>query len=160
MKKWALILAAFMAVVVAAFNEPPPPGEAGGDASPPSVAEIPVADNSFCFVCHVNYREEKLAVRHARNNVGCTKCHGGSGDHCDDEDNVTPPNVMYTREKVAPECMKCHPKAKLQGTEGHKPYFQDDAAKKKACTECHGEHRLGLRTVRWDKNTGELLAEE
>jgi hypothetical protein len=25
------------------------------------------------------------------------------------------------------------------------------------CTDCHGEHRLKLRTVQWDKTTGKLL---
>jgi hypothetical protein len=26
-----------------------------------------------------------------------------------------------------------------------------------ACSDCHGDHRLKLRSVRWDKKTGELL---
>ena len=30
-------------------------------------------------------------------------------------------------------------------------------ATSRGCTDCHGDHRLRLRTVRWDKKTGKLL---
>ena len=30
--------------------------------------------------------------------------------------------------------------------------------KKVVCTDCHGEHRLKVRSVSWDKGTGKLLA--
>lgn len=28
------------------------------------------------------------------------------------------------------------------------------------CTDCHGEHRLGYRTRKWDKVTGELIKDD
>jgi len=31
----------------------------------------PVADNSRCHVCHINYADEALAVTHARANIRC-----------------------------------------------------------------------------------------
>ena len=36
------------------------------------------ADNSRCFVCHVNYMQEDIAVAHARADIGCANCHVGS----------------------------------------------------------------------------------
>jgi len=47
------------------------PGEPSAEA-----ATGPVADNSACFVCHDNYREEPLVDCHAVENVGCVDCHG------------------------------------------------------------------------------------
>ncbi len=107
----------------------------------------PVADNSRCHVCHINYEDEKLAVVHARANVSCEKCHGSSNAHCSDEDNITPPDIMYPAEKINDFCKTCHPNSKLGGD-------------KKYCTDCHGEHRLGYRTRKWDKATGKLLKDD
>ncbi len=28
------------------------------------------------------------------------------------------------------------------------------------CTDCHGEHRLKVRTRRWDKETGKLVSDD
>ncbi|MFQ6035686.1 MAG: multiheme c-type cytochrome [Sedimentisphaerales bacterium] len=107
----------------------------------------PVADNSRCHVCHINYEDEELAVVHARANIGCERCHGSSDAHCNDEDNITPPDIMYPAERINSSCKGCHPTAKL----GHG---------KKYCTDCHGDHRLSYRTRRWDKTTGELIADD
>ena len=38
-------------------------------------SEGPEADNSRCFVCHINYMQEDIAVSHARANIGCASCH-------------------------------------------------------------------------------------
>jgi len=58
-------------------------------------------------------------------------------------------------------CKKCH--------EGHdvpaaavvrkwqKQTGQKEQTEPITCTDCHGNHRLNLRSVRWDKNTGKLL---
>lgn len=107
----------------------------------------PVADNSRCHVCHINYDDEVLAVTHARANVSCEQCHGACDAHCSDEDNITPPDIMYPPEKINDFCKSCHPKAKLG--EG-----------KKFCTDCHGEHRLSYRTRKWDKSTGKLIEDD
>jgi len=110
-----------------------------------------MADNSRCFVCHVNYMQEKIAVSHARQNMGCANCHGESDEHIADESwasggNGTAPDIMYPREKINPFCMGCHTKDKID-TEQHKPLFADND--KKYCTDCHGEHRLTDRKCKW-----------
>jgi hypothetical protein len=120
--------------------------------------EGPVADNSRCHVCHINYSEEALAVTHARANISCEQCHGASDAHCGDEDNITPPDIMYPAEKIRPFCMGCHTKDKID-IAVHKKVLSDTSAKG-ICTNCHGEHRLGYRTRKWDKSTGKLIQDD
>ena len=112
----------------------------------------PVADNSRCFVCHVNYMQEDIAVTHARANIGCAHCHGECDDHIADESwawggNGTAPDIMYPRPKINPFCMGCHPKDKID-TEQHKPLFVS-TGEQKYCTDCHGKHRLANRRCKW-----------
>ena len=121
--------------------------------------EGPVADNSRCHVCHMNYEDEELAVLHARANIGCEQCHGASDAHCSDEDNVTPPDTMYPLEKINSSCMTCHPKENIDA-EQHQTLFDGTATENKYCTDCHGNHRLSYRTRRWDKTTGELIEDD
>jgi len=116
-------------------------------AEEPGSSTGPVADNSRCFVCHINYQDDKLTSMHAKANIGCERCHGASDAHCSDEDNITPPDIMYPAEKINSFCKSCHPAAKLGGG-------------KKYCTDCHGEHRLSYRTRKWDKETGKLIEDD
>lgn len=121
----------------------------------------PKADNHACHVCHTNYSEEWLAVTHAENDVGCVKCHGESIAHRNDENNITPPDTMYPADGIDKACVKCHethdaPAQKVLAR------FAERCPSKKCgdpviCTDCHGDHRLKLRSVRWDKKTGKLL---
>lgn len=117
-----------------------------GDENP-GLATGPVADNSRCFVCHINYEEDELTTMHAKGDIGCEHCHGASDAHCSDEDNITPPDIMYPAQKINSFCQSCHPDGKLGGG-------------KKYCTDCHGEHRLSHRTRKWDKATGELIEDD
>lgn len=119
----------------------------------------PVADNSRCHVCHINYSDEELAVIHARANVGCERCHGACDAHCNDEDNITPPDTMYPLAKINSSCMECHPKDKID-TQPHELILAGTATEKKYCTDCHGEHRLSYRTRKWDKTTGTLIEDD
>ena len=48
----------------------------------------------------MNFEDEELAVVHAHNGIGCTKCQGQSAAHCDDENNVTPPDIMSPKEAI------------------------------------------------------------
>ncbi|MBN2476598.1 MAG: cytochrome c3 family protein [Pirellulales bacterium] len=135
-----------------------------GDApeeDPFAVPSGPVADNLACHCCHMNYEEEPFAVAHAKTNVGCVKCHGQSYAHRDDEDNITPPEVMFPPDKIEANCQTCHdthdaPAAKVIA-------LWKERCPEKAnpedllCTDCHGEHRLKIRTVRWNKETRELI---
>jgi hypothetical protein len=126
------------------------------DLPPP---EGPVADNTRCHVCHINYAEETLAVMHARADIGCEQCHGSSDAHCGDEDNITPPDIMYPAHKINSSCMTCHPKQKIKVPQ-HEFVFDSIVANEKGCTECHGEHRLDHRTRRWNKTTGQLIQDD
>ena len=110
------------------------------------------ADNSRCFVCHVNYMEEKIAVAHAQAGIGCANCHGPSDTHIADESwasggNGTAPDVMYPRDKINSSCMTCHAKEKLDTPE-HQAVLADPPGTK-VCTDCHGNHRLPQRRCKW-----------
>jgi len=116
------------------------------------LADGSMADNSRCFVCHVNYTNEKIAIVHARQDMGCADCHGESDEHIADESwasggNGTAPDKIYTKDQVNPFCMGCHSKDKLP-EEAHKPVFAE-SDKKKHCTDCHGEHLLKNRKTKW-----------
>lgn len=117
-----------------------------------SQADADMADNSRCFVCHINYAQEEIAVTHARQDMGCNNCHGESDEHIADESwasggNGTAPDKIYTKDKVNPFCLGCHSKDKLP-EEPHKPLFADSNSKK-YCTDCHGEHLLKERKTKW-----------
>jgi hypothetical protein len=110
------------------------------------------ADNSRCFVCHINYMQEDIALTHARVNMGCADCHGESDEHIADESwasggKGTAPDIMYPRPKINPFCMGCHTRDKID-TEQHKPLFAADT-EQKYCTDCHGDHRLTNRRCKW-----------
>jgi len=122
----------------------------------PASTQVEPADNSYCYVCHVNYQEEPLVLQHAPTGVGCEKCHGMSAKHSADEDNLTAPEHMYAATRVAPFCLSCHPQDKLARDANHQAILAAETTPQR-CTDCHGEHRLKNRTRRWDKDTGKLI---
>ncbi len=117
--------------------------------------------NRVCYVCHENYRDEPLAVVHAKQSVSCMDCHGPSLKHRDDEDHLTPPDIMFPASQIDHACAECHEthdapaRAVLARWRERCPEKTDFATV--TCTDCHGFHRLERRTVRWDKGTGKLL---
>ncbi len=132
------------------------------------VAEKTFTANEFCAACHYAFGEEKLAVRHEKAGIGCERCHGESERHRNDEDNVTPPEIMYTKDKIIPTCMMCHPRHKIGHVGPHKQlladaktiFDSDDGGRKITCMFCHAKkHRIKVRSIRWNKATGELLDE-
>ena len=111
----------------------------------------PQADNSRCFVCHINYMQEDIAAVHVRANIGCADCHGQSDEHIADESwasggNGTAPDTMFPKQKINPFCMGCHTKDKID-TDQHKPLFEN--FEKMVCTDCHSSHRLEVRKCKW-----------
>ena len=121
------------------------------DDSDGEQSEVPGADNSRCFVCHVNYMEEDIAVIHARADIGCAGCHGESDEHIADESwayggNGTAPETMFPKPEINPFCMGCHPKDKIDAVQ-HKLLFAN--MEKMVCTDCHGKHRLAVRKCKW-----------
>ncbi|NUQ64146.1 MAG: cytochrome c3 family protein [Pirellulales bacterium] len=125
------------------------------------------ADNSYCDVCHANYQEEELTEVHRDVGVGCETCHGMSMTHSEDEDNVTPPEIMWASARINDRCMTCHlRKDILPGSKAinHQSFFErldrpaTAGAGEKYCTECHAvEHKLPHRTRVWDRETGKLI---
>ena len=108
------------------------------------------ADNSRCHVCHMNYMSDSLALTHAAAGMGCNKCHGESDEHIADESwawggKGTAPDDMYTLEQINPFCTGCHNKDTLQMHEA----VLAGTSEAKYCTDCHGEHRMAVRKMKW-----------
>jgi len=129
--------------------------------------------NSFCLACHIDFDEEELALQHEILGIGCERCHGESRRHRSDEANITPPEIMYPKERVNPACMSCHPRQDLRDRKDHQPILEaglsvfEEATPvgkdaKPYCTDCHGsKHRvMRVRTTHWDKATGALLKKD
>lgn len=131
--------------------------------------------NPFCNVCHQDFDAEELALNHELVGIGCERCHGESKRHRSDEANITPPEIMYTKAKINPTCMMCHPRSEISGVEDHERVLAGaetvfdrrsgdsiSAAGNGAryCTDCHGKaHRIKVRTTLWNKATGELITQ-
>ncbi len=123
--------------------------------------------NLFCSACHYAFSDDELALSHERVGIGCERCHGESERHRSDENNITPPEIMYPKAKINPTCMMCHPRGKIKHVSDHKSFlagaetiFDKSTGQKQYCTDCHGRHhRMNVRTIRWNKATGELLEE-
>jgi len=123
--------------------------------------------NLFCSACHYAFDEEELVLNHKLVGIGCERCHGESERHRSDEDNITPPEIMYPKAKINPTCMMCHPRGKISRVSYHasllagaETIFDKSNGQKKYCTDCHGkDHRINIRTIRWNKATSELLEE-
>ncbi len=124
--------------------------------------------NAFCSACHYGFAEEDLARTHERAGVGCERCHGESERHRSDENNVTPPEIMYPRDKINPTCMMCHPRHEIRRVPAHEALLagaktaldspSEAAGPAMVCTDCHAKgHRITVRTIRWNKATGERL---
>ena len=115
------------------------------------------ADNSFCYVCHANYENEKLVSIHEPEGVGCETCHGMSVKHSQDEDSLEPADILFAPAKVTSYCVRCHEKRDLlEGDEAHEKFFAGESEPEKTCTGCHDmKHKLKVRTRRWDKDTRE-----
>lgn len=119
-------------------------------------------DNATCFVCHANYMGESLAARHAEAGMGCAACHGESLAHKNDENNTTPPQTMFPTEKIDPFCRRCHSSHDVTASKVVVRWLERAARSTDTdaitCTVCHGDHRMKVRTVIWDKRNGGLLS--
>jgi predicted CXXCH cytochrome family protein len=96
------------------------------------------AENDYCYVCHANFEyDEPLVAVHDEAEVGCVDCHGPSLAHRSDEDNVTPPDILYRRPQIDVACLGCH--TRHEEREAPPGTTAPEVA---VCTDCHGEHRL------------------
>ena len=96
------------------------------------------AENDYCYVCHANFEyDEPLAAVHEEAEVGCADCHGPSLAHRSDEDNVTPPDILYRRPQIDVACLGCHTRH-----EEREVPTGITAPGVAVCTDCHGDHRI------------------
>jgi len=128
----------------------------------PAAAQTPIQDR--CLVCHLAFKKEDLAVTHLKaarapafeaGDLNCEYCHGDKNDpHRADEDGLTPPQKMFDKADIVPFCTTadCHPK--------HSDAVSAADLKAQVCTECHGAHKMKVRTRLWDKKTGKLTLEK
>jgi hypothetical protein len=70
---------------------------------------------------------------------------------------------MFPADKIDSACRTCHdshdvPARKVLACWKERCPTKTDPDEV-ACTDCHGQHRLARRTVRWDKTTRQLLGD-
>lgn len=140
---------------------------AGTTESSDRVSEQSASDESslayyvMCNDCHMGYIEEPLVLVHAKAGMSCDSCHGRSRAHYSDESNTTPPDRMYPADKIDSFCQGCHPSHDVPAGEVVALWMKRNSDKtnpdKIVCTDCHGEHRMKVRTIVWDKKTGRRL---
>lgn len=115
----------------------------------------------MCNDCHMGYIDEPLAHAHAKAGMSCDSCHGKSRAHYSDESNTTPPDKMYPADKINPFCQGCHHSHDVPAGKVVALWMKRNSDKtnpdKIVCTDCHGEHRMKVRTIIWDKETGKRL---
>ncbi len=120
--------------------------------------EYEEAENSFCYVCHLNFQDEPFATKHQKVNVGCVDCHGDSDQHSADEAHIIPPDTMYKKSEINESCLAvCHSKEELEEFKTHRKLFAGKDPKNKYCTDCHGKHSIPERHRVWDKDTKKLI---
>jgi len=123
--------------------------------------ESPMAYYVMCNDCHMGYIGEPLAFAHAKAGMSCDSCHGPSREHYSDESNTTPPDKMYPADKIDPFCQGCHHSHDVPPGKVAALWMKRNSDKtnpdKIVCTDCHGDHRMKVRTVIWDKETGKRL---
>jgi len=125
--------------------------------------------NQFCAACHADFSDDPFAAMHEKAGIGCERCHGESERHRSDEDNITPPELMFPPSRINPTCMMCHPRQDIEKVSFHKKLlegadtiFDEDTEEEsdspRHCTDCHAKgHKMKVRTIQWNKATGEML---
>jgi hypothetical protein len=124
-----------------------PPRSASASSQPPAVPDASdvLGANAACLVCHLTFVKEPLARSHQLKGVSCTKCHGGSVAHANDEHiGATRPDVTYPREKVDGSCAVCHKGHDVPATKVIGRFLERKLPPRPAaiCTDCHGTHRI------------------
>jgi hypothetical protein len=118
-----------------------------GAAAPetrPAADENPLAANAGCYVCHMTFVREELAKKHVEKQVPCTKCHGVSAKHANDENiGATRPDVTFTRAQVNAACRACHPRHDVAPEKVIVRWKQrGNGRPEPVCTDCHGQHHI------------------
>jgi len=118
---------------------------------PARPANDPLGPNAGCYVCHLTFVREELATTHLAARVPCTRCHGLSAAHANDENiGKTKPDVMIKGAQINPFCRRCHASHDV-APEKVVARWRERAASKLpsaappptvACTDCHGHHKI------------------
>lgn len=101
--------------------------------------------NAACLVCHLTFVKEELARRHQLHGVACTKCHGPSVAHANDEHvGATKPDIIHPRAKIDAGCASCHEDHDVPARKVVERFLERKLPAKTAavCTDCHGRHRI------------------
>jgi len=96
-----------------------------------------------CYECHIDFKGEELTTAHERAGVTCIRCHGASQPHMNDEVRKTPPDAIFRDPTMKVFCLTCHV-ADYGAVNSHRAEEakRKTGGKPRACTECHGEHKL------------------
>jgi hypothetical protein len=144
-----------VSAILVAFGCQPTDGvntDAGGQASgvPKSSAAQRTGENAECLICHMDFKDEELSVKHDEVGIGCISCHGHSLAHGDDELNIAPPDKLYGRVEIVPFCKGCHP-THVEG-KAYDDFLEKWHSRRRpngrmilddsVCTDCHGNHAV------------------
>jgi hypothetical protein len=162
-----------------AEQEPAPAAEAAASTTTDDAAAEsndgmldPLGPNAACYVCHMTFVDEELALTHLAVDITCADCHGASEGHANDEDiGATPPDIVIKGPAINQSCRNCHKRHDVapeeviarwlarqkQAQAQAKPKSPPAPAKAPAkaakpaakrqppvivCTDCHGQHRV------------------
>ncbi len=120
---------------------------ASGHSQPPGDQDASdvLGANAACLVCHLTFVKEPLARSHQLQGVSCTKCHGASVAHANDEHiGATRPDITYPRAKVDGACAVCHEEHDVPATKVIARFLERKLPARPVtiCTDCHGSHRI------------------
>ncbi len=105
----------------------------------------PLGANAACYVCHIPFVKEELSKTHLKAKVPCTKCHGLSAGHANDEDiGATPPDVLFPRNRIDKSCRECHKGHNVPAREVVARFLvrKLPLGRTAVCTDCHGRHKI------------------
>lgn len=118
---------------------------------PRSVEQEALGPNAGCYVCHVTFVREELTTTHLAARIACTRCHGISAGHANDENiGATKPDVIIKGAQINPFCRRCHSTHDVAPEKVVARWQERMAGKAVApappltavCTDCHGRHKI------------------
>jgi hypothetical protein len=134
--------AGLMAIAACELRGPSASPGGAGDRLPP---------NAACYICHMPLMKDTITKTHAKAGITCTRCHGLSAAHANDEKiGATPPDRKFRNGEGIAFCRTCHKTHDVAPEAVVQRYRQRVAAAPAAtqptasiaCTQCHGAHRL------------------
>jgi hypothetical protein len=122
------------------------PAESPGSREPPAQdASDVLGANAACLVCHLTFVKEELARKHQFKGVACTRCHGPSVAHANDEHvGATKPDIVFPRARIDTACAACHRDHDVPARKVVARFLERKlpARASPVCTDCHGTHRI------------------